>query len=76
MKQFNSVLFYIVLTVSMFMVLNESSIYVTLFGLVIMFLILGQLKNSSKENVYELLGINWLQKKFNNSELIMDMTKE
>ena len=34
------------------------------------------IKNLSKEQLYEIMGITWLQKKFNSNPVIMDMTNE
>lgn len=76
MKILNSISFYILSVMSMVMVLNNTSNRYTLVGLVIMFILFGILRNSSKEDIYELLGINWLQKQFKNNPIIMDMTKE
>jgi hypothetical protein len=59
----------------MIMVLNESSVICNIIGFVFAIILFMSLKNSSKESVYELLGINWLQKKFNNP-VIMEMKNE
>ena len=34
------------------------------------------IKNIPVEQLYEIMGINWLQSKFNNNPVIMDMTNE
>lgn len=34
------------------------------------------IKNLPKEQLYEIMGITWLQKKFKNNPVIMDMTNE
>ena len=76
MKLLNSISFYILLVMAIVMILNNEFNYYDFIGLVILGILIMSLKNSSKENIYELLGIDWLKKKFKNFELIMDMTKE
>ena len=34
------------------------------------------IKNIPVEQLYEIMGINWLQSKFKNNDVIMDMTNE
>ena len=34
------------------------------------------IKNLSNERLYEIMGITWLQSKFKNNAVIMDMTNE
>ena len=34
------------------------------------------IKSLSNEQIYEITGVTWLQKKFKNNLVIMDMTKE
>ena len=34
------------------------------------------IKSLSKEQIFEITGVTWLQKKFANNEVIMDMTNE
>ena len=34
------------------------------------------IKKIPDEKLYEIMGITWLQKKFKNNKVIMDMTKE
>lgn len=76
MKILNSISFYVLSIVSMVMVLNDTPNRYTLIGLFIMFVLFMSLRNSTKENIYELLGITWLQSKFKNNVVIMDMTNE
>ena len=76
MKTINSMLFYILISVSMLMILNSNSIKFNIIGLVIMGIELMVLRSYNKEEIFELLGITWLQKKFENNKLIMDITKE
>jgi len=76
MKILNSISFYILITISIVMVLNNSSICYSIIGLILMIYLFMTLKNSSKEYIYDLLGITYLQKKFKNNVVIMDMTNE
>ena len=76
MKILNSISFYILSVMAMVMILNENVNRYTFIGIVIFGILFMYLKNSTKEEIFELLGITWLQKKFKNSELIMDMTNE
>ena len=75
MKLINSIAFYFFAVVSMIMVLNESSVICNIIGFAFVIVLFMSLKNSSKESVYELLGINWLQEKLNNP-VIMEMKNE
>ena len=76
MKILNSISFYILSVMSMVMILNDTFNRYTLIGFIIMFILFMILKNSSKESIYNLLGIIYLQKKFKNNVVIMDMTNE
>lgn len=76
MKILNSISFYILSVMSMVMILNDTFNRYTLIGFIIMFILFMILKNSSKESIYNLLGITYLQKKFKNNVVIMDMTNE
>lgn len=76
MKILNSISFYILVAISIVMVLNNSSIRFSIIGLILMIYLFMTLKNSSKESIYELLGITYLQKKFKNNEVIRKMTEE
>jgi hypothetical protein len=76
MKILNSISFYILSVMAMVMVLNDNFNRYTIIGICIMIVLFMSLKDSSKESIYELLGITWLQKKFKNNPIIMDMTNE
>ena len=76
MKTINSIIFYVLTSVLILMVFNSASIRLNIIGLVILLIEFMTLKNYDKEVIFELLGITWLQKKFKNNKLIMDMTKE
>ena len=76
MKTINSIIFYILTSVLILMVFNSASIQLNIIGLIILGIEFMTIKNYDKEVIFELLGITWLQKKFKNNKLIMDMTKE
>ena len=76
MKILNSISFYILSVMAMVMILNENVNRYNFIGFIILGILFMYLKNSTKEEIFELLGITWLQNKLKNSELIMDMTNE
>lgn len=76
MKTINSIIFYVLTSVLILMVLNSASIQLNIIGLVILGIEFMTIKNYDKEVIFELLGITWLQTKFKNNKLIMNMTKE
>lgn len=76
MKILNSISFYILSVMAMVMIINENVNRYTFIGIVIFGILFMYLKNSTKEEIFEVLGITWLQNKFKNSELIKDMTNE
>lgn len=76
MKILNSISFYILSAMAMVMILNENVNRYNFIGFIILGILFMYLKNSTKEEIFELLGIIWLQNKLKNSELIMDMTNE
>jgi len=76
MKTINSIIFYVLTSVLILMVFNSASIRLNIIGLVILGIEFMTIKNYDNEVIFELLGITWLQKKFKNNKLIMNMTKE
>ena len=76
MKILNSISFYIMSVMAMVMILNENVNRYNFIGFIILGILFMYLKNSTMEEIFELLGITWLQNKLKNSELIMDMTNE
>jgi hypothetical protein len=76
MKILNSISFYILSVMAMVMILNENVNHYNFIGFIILGILFMYLKNSTKEEIFELLGITWLQNKLKNSELIMNMTNE
>ena len=70
-----SVSFYVAVASNLMMICSNNLIYICL-GLICMIFILSFIKMSGKEAIYELAGINWLQKTFKNNPIIQDMTNE
>lgn len=75
-KLINSISFYIIALSGMIMVLNNNFNLFNIVGVLIIALIGIWFKDSSKEEIYDTLGITWLQKKFKNNKVIIDMTNE
>ena len=76
-KLINSISFYFIAIAGFVLTLNENSNWVfNICGFLILVWILISFKNSTKEEIYDTLGITWLQKKFKNNKVIMDMTNE
>lgn len=75
-KLINSISFYIIALGGMVMVLNNNFNLFNIVGVLIIVLIWMWFKDSSKEEIYDTLGITWLQKRFKNNDIIMDMTNE
>ena len=67
--------FYLLVVINIIAVQNPISrwMMVAIILDVVFFPIIKKLPN---ENLYEIMGITWLQKKFNNNTVIMDMTNE
>lgn len=76
MKLINLLFFYLLVFVSMVMVLNDNFNRYSIIGICLMIVLAMFLKTCNKNEIYELLGIAWLQKKFKNNKVIMEMTKE
>jgi len=75
-KSIISIMFYFVAIMAIVFIFNNESVFLTFIGLMIIFSLMSFAKAFGKDVMYNILGINWLQKKFKNSELIMDMTNE
>lgn len=76
MKLINSISFYIIAIAGVMMTLNnEFNIFNAIGILILLFILISMMYSTKKEN-YDALGITWLQKKFNNNKVIMDMTNE
>ena len=76
MKTFNSILFYVIVIVGIMFTLNDTINFYTFFGIGILIFEYMELKNRSKKEIFDLLGITWLQKKFKNNNVIMNITNE
>lgn len=75
-KSMVSIAFYVAAFVAMVLVFNNESIFLTFVGLMIIFLMMSFAKALGIEEMYNILGINWLKNKFKNNCVIMDMTNE
>lgn len=71
-----SIAFYVAAFVAMVLVFNNESIFLTFVGLMTIFLMMSFAKAFGIEEMYNILGINWLKNKFKNNCVIMDMTNE
>lgn len=71
-----SVSFYFALASAMFLILDNNSLFYKFVGLFIGFCLMNFAKVIGFNAMCEVLGINWLQKKFKNNPVINDMTKE
>lgn len=70
-----SISFYLAATFNLMMICSNNLGYICL-GLVWMVILLCICKMVGREAMYEIAGINWLQKTFKNNVVIMDMTNE
>lgn len=75
-KSIISIMFYSAAIMAIVFIFNNESVFLTFVGLMIIFSLMSFAKAFGKDAMYNILGINWLQEKFKNSELIMDMTNE
>ena len=71
-----SVSFYFALASAMFLILDGNSVFYKFLGLFIGFWLMSFAKAVGFNAMCEVLGINWLMKKFKNNEVIMDMVNE
>ena len=77
MKKFlNSLVFYIIAASGVIFTLNDEFNIFNIVGILILMFIFISMKYSTKEENYEILGITWLQKKFNSNPIIADLTTE
>lgn len=76
MKIINSISFYVLATLGTIFVLSDELNRFTFIGLFILFVLYRICKNMESNEIYDLLGITWLQKKFKNNKVIMDLTNE
>ena len=74
-KIFNFIFFFLVVAMSSIAFSSDSLKFAFIMVIVDMiYLFWLSTKNDAK--IFEITGVTWLQKKFKNNELIMDMTKE
>lgn len=76
MKLINSISFYLIASFGLISVLNENFNRFNIIGILIFIYIFISFKNYTKEEIYDILGITWLQKKFKNNKVIKEMTNE
>ena len=76
MKLINSISFYLIASFGLMSVLNENFNRFNIIGILIFIYIFISFKNYTKEEIYDILGITWLQKKFKNNKVIKEMTNE
>ena len=74
-KIWNSFSFYLLFVMNIIAIQNPMTkwMLITVILDVVFFPIIKKL---TEEQLYEITGITWLQKKFNNNKVIMEMTKE
>ena len=70
-----SISFYIAFTVNTILVLSDN-IWMALIGIVMLVCLYKICKMIGGEMMTDILGIKWLQSKFKNNVVIMDMTNE
>lgn len=70
-----SISFYAAFTIN-FILIISNSFWTNLIGVILMIIMYKICKHIGSEMMTEILGINWLQKKFKNNVVIMDMTNE
>jgi hypothetical protein len=74
-KIFNFIFFFLVVAMSSIAFSSDSLKFAFIIVIVDMiYLFWMSTKNDAK--IFEITGVTWLQKKFKNNELIMDMTNE
>ena len=67
--------FYLLVVMNIIAMQNPISKWM-LITVVLDFVFFPIIKNLPNEQLYEIMGITWLQSKFKNNVVIMDMTKE
>ena len=67
--------FYLLFVMNIIAMQNPISKWM-LITVVLDFVFFPIIKNLSNERLYEIMGITWLQSKFKNNAVIMDMTNE
>ena len=67
--------FHLLLTINVIAIMNPFSGW-GLAAMVLDIIFIPVIKRLPNEYLYEIMGITWLQKKFKNNKVIMDMTNE
>ena len=74
-KIFNFGFFFLVVVMNA-IAFSSDSLKFTFFMITLDIIYLIWLSGKKDSKIFEITGVTWLQKKFKNNELIMDMTKE
>ena len=67
--------FYLLLTINVIAIMNPISKW-GLAAIVLDIIFIPAIRLLPEKDLYEIAGITWLQKKFKNNKVIMDMTNE
>ena len=74
-KIFNFGFFFLVVMMNV-IAFSSNSLKFTFFMIMLDIIYLIWLSGKKDSKIFDITGVTWLQKKFKNNELIMDMTKE
>ena len=75
MKFFNFVFFFVMVAMNA-IVLTSDSLMMAFIMIISDIVYLSWLSIKSDEKIFEITGATWLQQKFKNNKVIMEMTKE
>ena len=74
-KIFNFIFFFLMVVMNG-VAFSSDSLKFAFIMVIVDIIYLFWLSNKNDVKIFEITGVTWLQKKFKNNELIMDMTKE
>ena len=74
-KIFNFIFFFLMVVMN-WVAFSSDSLKFAFIMVIVDIIYLFWLSNKNDAKIFEITGVTWLQKKFKNNELIMDMTKE
>ena len=74
-KIFNFIFFFLMVALSS-IALSSNSLKFAFIMVITDIIYLFWLSNKNDTKIFEITGVTWLQKKFKNNKLIMDMTNE
>lgn len=74
-KIFNFIFFFLMVVMNG-VAFSSDSLKFAFIMVIVDIIYLFWLSNKNDTKIFEITGVTWLQKKFKNNELIMDMTKE